>query len=67
MKYEISWINERLTQECLVVGEKKTIPCRYRGLFVGEKIIFLVDIESFLWVRKYIPCGYREPAAPAMC
>ena len=27
---------------CLVVGEK-TIPCSYKELFVGEKILFLVQ------------------------
>ena len=65
--YEILWINERLTQKCLVVGEKKlflvnidtflwakkTNPCRFRELFVGEKKLFLVEIETSLWVKNY--------------
>ena len=73
MKYEILWINERLTQKCLVVGEKKlflvnidtflwakkTNPCRFRELFVGEKKLFLVEIETFLWVKKLFLI-YRE-------
>ena len=34
-----------MTQKCLVVGEKK---------------LFLVNIDTFLWAKKTNPCRFRE-------